>query len=101
MEGMSRWWREPERDRVLGNALRWLEAGSELNDGESLRQNIVAAARPRLARAGSTAPRWWEWISGWTRVAVPVGLVASLAAGLLLSGGVEAEGYESELGPDS
>jgi hypothetical protein len=36
--------------------------------------------------AGLTLPaaRWWEWLSRWVRVAVPVGLAASIAAGLFL-----------------
>jgi hypothetical protein len=101
MEGMSRWFREPERDPALGNALRQLESASELGDTASLRRKILAAARPRLAGVGSTAPQWWEWISGWTRLAVSVGVAASLAAGLLLRGGAETEGYGSDLGSDS
>jgi hypothetical protein len=31
------------------------------------------------------APKpWWEWTASWARIAVPVGVAASLAAGVLL-----------------
>jgi hypothetical protein len=101
MERMSRWFREPERDPALGDALRQLEAAAEPGDPELLSQRILAAARPRLGRMGSESPRWWELISGWTRVAVPVGLAATLAAGLILGGGLETESYDADLGSDS
>jgi hypothetical protein len=86
MGGMSWLFREPERDPELGKALRAVEAAWEQSDPESLRRRIIAAARPTMGRLGSRAPKWWEWISGWTRVAVPVGLAASLAAGVLVHG---------------
>lgn len=101
---MSGVFRDPERDPALGDALRRIEAARESGDLEALRRRILAAARPRLSRLGVPALRWWEWISGWTRVAVPVGLAASLAAGLL----VQASGtttvfssYSTDLGSDS
>jgi hypothetical protein len=84
MGGMSGLFREPKHDAELGKAMRRIEAASEPGDPEVLRRRILAAARPRLAQLGSPAPRWWEWISGWNRVALPVGLAASLAAGLLV-----------------
>jgi anti-sigma factor RsiW len=96
--------REPERDPELGKALRRIEAGWEPGDPEAVRRRILAAARPALTRLGSRAPKWWEWISGWTRVAVPVGLAASLAAGLLVHQSVNAgnaSGYSTDMGSDS
>jgi hypothetical protein len=86
MDGMSGLFREPKRDPALGSALRRIEAASRMDDPQALRRRIVAAARARLARLGSPAPQWWEWISAWIRVAVPVGLAAALAAGLLVGG---------------
>jgi hypothetical protein len=85
MDGMMSWlFREPERDPKLGDALRQSQSIPEAGDADPLRRRILAAARPTLSRLGSRAPKWWEWISDWTRIAVPVGLAASVAAGLLV-----------------
>ena len=75
---------DPERDPRLADALRGtpMPIGS-LND-EQLHSRIMAAARPRLAQFRARQRSWWEWTAGWARVAVPVGLAASLAAGVLL-----------------
>ena len=104
MDGMNGLFREPERDPELGKALRLIEATRETGDLEALRRRILVAARPRLAQFGAPALRWWEWISAWTRVAVPVGLAASLAAGLLVqaSGTATAlSSYSTDMGSDS
>jgi anti-sigma factor RsiW len=96
--------REPERDPELGKALRRVEASWEQSDPESLRRRIIAGARPTFGRLGSRAPQWWEWISGWTRVAVPVGLAASLAAGVLVYGSSTTpslSGAGTDMGSDS
>jgi hypothetical protein len=101
---MSGLFRDPERDPDLGSALRRVEATRGVGDLEALRRRIVAAARPKLAQLGAPALRWWEWISTWTRVAVPVGLAASLAAGLLVQGSGAAaalSSYSTDLGSDS
>jgi hypothetical protein len=83
--GRVKWfWSEPSRDPRLGFALRQLETGSATDDTDPLRQRIMAAARARLAIVEAPAPRWWEWLDRWLPVAVPAGLAASLAAGLLL-----------------
>jgi anti-sigma factor RsiW len=74
---------EPPHDPKLGAALRNQETGAGENL-EPLQQRIIAAARPRLVEIRSPSPRWWEWISRWMPVAVPVGLAATLAAGLLV-----------------
>jgi len=103
---MSWLWREPRRDRNLGAALRSLEtddAGS-LNP-DLLRQRILAAAGPSLRKLRSpAAPQWWEWISRWMPIAVPVGLAASLAASTLVSGPTDLSNVASasaEAGADS
>jgi hypothetical protein len=104
MGRMNGLFQEPKRDRVLGEALRQIESGAGLADAEILRRRIVAAARSRLAELARPAPRWWEMISGWSRVAVPVGLAASLAAGLLVQGsvtGADSALSAGELGADS
>jgi anti-sigma factor RsiW len=95
--------REPERDPTLRDALRQIDTGLEPGGSDALRRRIVAAARPALGRLGSTAPKWWEWISDWTRIAVPVGLAATLAAGLLVHGSVNdgTVGYGTDMGSDS
>jgi hypothetical protein len=101
---MSWLFREPPHDRKLGAALRQIEAAVPLGDSEPLRQRIGAAARPKLAELRSPAPRWWEWISRWMPVAVPVGLAASLAAGMLLPASGEIttlSGYTADAGADS
>jgi anti-sigma factor RsiW len=100
---MSWLFQEPRRDPQLGEALRQLENLSQVDDAE-LRQRIMAAAAPRLVSLRSPAPRWWEWVSRWMPVAVPVGLAASLVAGLLLppaEGLVSSESYTAEAGADS
>jgi hypothetical protein len=73
-----------KRDRKIGEALsRRAPAASSVADDE-LRGRILRAARPELVRiAGGRS--WWEWTAAWSRVAVPVGLAASLAAGALLA----------------
>lgn len=77
---------EPRRDPELQAALSRLEADSAPRDVEMLRQRIVAAARPRLADLRAPATRWWEWITRWMPIAVPIGLAVSLAGGLLVPG---------------
>jgi hypothetical protein len=64
----------------------------------------MARARPRLAELDLPAARWWEWLSRSVRIAVPVGLAASIAAGLLLPPTSEMAGFRSytvETGADS
>ena len=95
--------REPQRDRRLGEALRQLEPHSGRDDAK-LRERIVDAALPQLAGLRSSSPRWWEWISRWVPVAVPVGLAASLAAALLVPEAQEisvAQTYAAEAAADS
>jgi hypothetical protein len=87
MDGMNNVFREPSRDPLLGNALREIEGSMDIRDPQGLRERILAAARLRLAEIGSRGPRWWELLSTWSRIAVPIGLAASLAAGLLLQHG--------------
>ena len=93
---------DPAREPRLGEALRQLETVSPVDDAQ-LTQRIVTAAAPRLASLGARTPRWWEWISRWMPIAVPVGLAASFAAGLLLPGAEQASAgsYASEAGADS
>lgn len=94
---------EPRRDPRLGEALGQLENSSQVDDAE-LRQRIMLAAVPRLQSLRSPAPRWWEWISRWMPIAVPVGLAACFAAGLLLPGAeelVSPESYTAEAAADS
>ena len=101
---MSWLFREPPHDPKLGAALRRIETTVPLGDSEPLRQRIGAAARPKLAELRSPAPRWWELISRWMPVAVPVGLAASLAAGLLVPASGEITtlaGYAADAGADS
>jgi ferric-dicitrate binding protein FerR (iron transport regulator) len=100
---MSGFFREPERDPELGNALRRIEAAWETDNSEALRRGILAAAGSRLAPLGPPAVRWWEWISAQSRVALPVGLAASLAFGLLIHRSTVPSlgGYSTDLGSDS
>jgi hypothetical protein len=101
---MSRLFGEPRRDPELGAALRRIESASPTGDAEVLRRRILTAARPRLVGLGTRAPHWWEWISGWMRIALPVGLAASFVAGLLLPRSGEMallSSYTTETGADS
>lgn len=102
--GRMNWLREPDRDPRLGAALRQIDPTPDAGRAEELRRRIMARARPRLAELDFPAARWWEWLSRWVRIAVPVGLAASLAAGLLLPGSGEMaslSSYTTETGADS
>ncbi|HKG34653.1 MAG TPA: hypothetical protein VKB22_13000 [Gemmatimonadales bacterium] len=74
---------EPRRDPELGDALRKLERVSGQDDAD-LRQRILAAATPQLNAMRSPSRQWWEWVTRWMPVAIPLGIAASLAAGLIL-----------------
>jgi hypothetical protein len=94
--------REPERDPRLGAALRQMEPVPDPAGAEDLRLRIMA--RAQLAQRDFSTARWWEWLSQWVRIAVPVGLAASIAAGLLLpsSGDMAGPGsYTIETAADS
>jgi hypothetical protein len=85
--GRVNWlFREPRRDPELAAVLRRIEPASDRSLEEALRLRILEAARARAARLKAATPPWWEWISAWIPVAVPVGLTACLAAALLLPG---------------
>jgi hypothetical protein len=101
MEGMKWLFREPLPDAELGAALRRAENQSQQSDMENLRHRILAAAAPKLAELRSPAPQWWDWISRWMPVAVPVGLSAALAAGLLVSGAPDLTTLTADGGADS
>jgi anti-sigma factor RsiW len=103
MESMSWLFREPRRDPEVGEALRRSETeSSRQEDMEALRRRIMAAAAPTLAELRSPAPRWWEWISRWSAVALPAGLAAIVAAGLLVPGTADLTNpVESEVIADS
>lgn len=95
--------REPPHDPRLSAALRQLERGSR-REGAELRQRILTAAMPQLSAMRSSQARWWEWISRWMPVAVPLGLAASLLAGLILPETEEitpTSSYSAELVADS
>jgi hypothetical protein len=75
---------EPGRDPELAAALGRTDPVPDAARSEDLRRRIMARARPILAEIDLPTARWWEWPSAWVRIAVPIGLAASLAAGLLL-----------------
>jgi hypothetical protein len=77
--------REPERDPQLARALRQADAGRSDEELERLRRRVMAAAREQLAGLAAARQPWWAWAAGWGRVAVPIGLAASLAAGVVLA----------------
>jgi hypothetical protein len=81
---MKRLFGEPERDAELAAALRSIEQAPVESGSDLLHRRIAAAARPGLAALATPAPRWWELLSAWSRLAVPVGLAVALAAGLLM-----------------
>jgi hypothetical protein len=94
---------EPPPDPRLGEALRNQQTASRIPDAE-LHQRIVAAAQPRLQQLRTSGPCWWEWITRWIPVAVPIGLAASLAGALFLPGRVDlinATSSTAEAGADS
>jgi hypothetical protein len=94
---------EPRRDPELGDALRMLDRPS-LQDDADLRQRIVAAATPHLSALRSPGRHWWEWVTRWMPVAIPLGLAASLAAGLILpadEGVSPSTDYATETSADS
>lgn len=72
------------RDAEIGRALRAVEAAAhDGSDDDVLAARIVQAARPRLAELRRGSRPWWEWTAGWARIAVPVGIAASVIAGVL------------------
>jgi anti-sigma factor RsiW len=75
---------DPERDPRLADALRGMPTPSASLGDDQVHSRIMAVARPRLAQLRTRQRPWWEWTASWARVAVPVGLAASLAAGVLL-----------------
>jgi hypothetical protein len=75
---------EPRPDSRLGEALRRGEPSRSTVSDDELRSRIVRAARRELGRLRRPSRSWWEWTAAWARVAMPVGLAASLAAGALL-----------------
>jgi hypothetical protein len=89
MGRMKRLLGEPERDAELSAALRNIEQAPLHADNDMLRRRIVAAARSRLAALAAPAPHWWELVSSWSRVAVPVGLALAITAVLLMPFGME------------
>jgi hypothetical protein len=103
--GRVNWvFREPERDSELAAALRRIEPALDRSTEEALRLRILQAARAKSIEMNVSAPRWWEWISAWIPVAVPMGLTACLAAALLLPGTGELVGTgesSAETGADS
>jgi hypothetical protein len=91
--GRVNWlFREPERDSELAAALRRIEPAPDRSGEEALRLRILQAARAKSIELSASAPRWWEWISAWIPMAVPIGLTAGLAALLLLRGTGELTG---------
>jgi hypothetical protein len=101
MEGMNWLFREPPPDAELGAALRRVEDQWQQGDMEKLRHRILAAAAPKLAQLRSPESQWWDWISRWMPVAVPVGLAAALAAGLLVPGAPDLTTLTTDVGADS
>ncbi|HEY7634802.1 MAG TPA: hypothetical protein VH763_04620 [Gemmatimonadales bacterium] len=75
---------DPERDPRLAEALLQTQVPCPSLTEDQLRFSILDAGRSRLAQLRARQRPWWEWTAGWARVAVPVGLAASLAAGVLL-----------------
>jgi hypothetical protein len=95
---------EPGRDPELAAALRQSDSEPDAARAEDLRRRIMALARRRLAELELPTGRWWEWLSGWVRIALPVGLAASLAAALLLPHRIESDSlasFTAEAGTDS
>jgi hypothetical protein len=84
MGGMRRLFGEPEREPALGAALRSLEQAAPEPDADMLRRKIAVAARPRLMALASHEPRWWELLSVWGRLAVPLGLAVAVVGVLLM-----------------
>jgi hypothetical protein len=104
MGGMKWLLGEPDRDSELAAALRQAEPACDAAGEDSLRRRIMTRARPKLMELQLPAGHWWDWLSGWVRIAVPVGLAASLAAGLLLPHSVATDGLGTstgEMGADS
>ncbi|MFL5494500.1 MAG: hypothetical protein ACJ8DC_08980 [Gemmatimonadales bacterium] len=95
---------EPERDPRLAAALRRIDPTPDLSEEEALRLRILQAVRGMSQGLNAGPPRWWEWISSWIPVAVPMGVTACLAAALLLRATGEspaASVYSAETAADS
>lgn len=78
---------EPGRDERIGEALRASDpaaAVSHSGGDDAVALRIVQAAAPQLSRLRTVRRPWWEWTAEWARIAVPVGLAATIVAGALL-----------------
>lgn len=80
------WFGDPERDASIGDALRRLGPATSLVGDDALRARIQSAAQGRLSRLRDGGRPWWEWTASWARIALPVGVAASLAAATVLLG---------------
>lgn len=74
---------QPERDRRIREALQRRERPSA-GDDAALTARVLRAAEPLLSERRQASAPWWQWTAAWARFAVPVGLAATLAAGILL-----------------
>jgi hypothetical protein len=81
---VSRLLPDPERDPRLGETLRRLERTRPWEDEDELSRRIMLAARGQLARLRAPVRPWWEWAAVWARVAIPLGVAASIAATVIL-----------------
>jgi hypothetical protein len=81
---MTRLFQDPERDPRLAESLRRLDPAPVAADEAALVRRIMAAAQPALGELRHPARPWWEWLAGWSRLAVPAGVAVSLAAGGVL-----------------
>lgn len=81
---MTRLFPDPERDLRLSESLRRLEPTPSAADELALIRRIMAKAEPALGQLRHPSRPWWEWMAGWSQLAIPAGVAVSLAAGGVL-----------------
>jgi hypothetical protein len=64
---------------------------------DALRLRIATAARARLAAVRAPSATWWELLSAWRRVAIPVGLAAAIGIASIIPGSGKIPGFQSSI----
>ena len=76
---------DPERDPLLGDALRRLDGAPSPHQEQVLVRRIADAAGPMLSERRNPPRPWWEQVADWSRVAMPAAVGLGLTAAAILA----------------